>query len=114
MPYPLFYKRVDRATRLVEKPLYHDSHYDSLIPETSYKESELEELHTSDELYNILNNWFHYLNNGDEGCDRAEGHGWYYIIYVKVDSEYIDITKHILNHFEKVKDKFEEIYNKQS
>ena len=104
MTFPLFYQKVRRTSRLVEHSEEWE-HYDKLVVRTNLHEDEMETIHTSKELYQILNNWFSYTNNGDEGCDRAEGHGWFFKLYLKIDNELVDITEHLLNHFEGLLDK---------
>jgi hypothetical protein len=104
MTFPLFYQKIRRTSRLVEHSEPHE-HYDKWVVRRNEHPEPIEEIHTSAELFNILNRWFRYIEDGDEGEERDEGHGWYFKFLLRVDGELIDITEHMLNHFDKLKDK---------
>jgi len=102
----LYYQEYHRYSNIEEYSNQYELYDKSLF--VSYtKEQELEEIHDNAQLYNLLNRWFRYVEDGDEGCDRAEGHGWYFKIYLRIDSEFIDITEHTLNYFETLKDRIQ-------
>ena len=104
MPFSIFYQEVHRKTRDVEVSTP-NQHYDSWELTTFYEEDEMKMIHSSIDLYNLLNRWFRYIEGGHEGEERAEGHGWYFKIYVRIDGLYIDITESMLNYFEELKNK---------
>lgn len=104
MTFALFYQVIHRKTSLKEVSV-NGYHYDRLEYTTFYQEDEMKMIHSSLDLYNILNDWFRYLEDGREGEEKAEGHGWYFKVYVRVDGLFIDVTESMLNYFETLKDK---------
>lgn len=102
MTYRLLYQRIRRSSRIVEHSEPHE-HYDRLVVRKNEHLEPLEEVYTSAELYTILNNWFYYVEDGAEGCDRMEGHGWYFKLFIDIDGLMIDVTSTFLTHFDKQK-----------
>lgn len=98
MTFPLFYQKIRRSSRLVEHSEPHEK-FDNWVVRKNEHKDEVQTIHTSVELYNLLNQWFRYVEDGAEGCDRAEGHGWYFKLWVRIDGLDIDITENFLTYF---------------
>ena len=99
MGFTIYYQEIRRSSRLVEHSEPHE-HYDKIVIRHNEHKEEVQIIHSSLELFDLLNRWFYYLESGSEGEERAEGHGWYFKIWVRVDGLDIDITSNFLTYFE--------------